>query len=319
MAEPRSDFVVSMPSNLFTVAREFKACTNGSIFIGKVGYNPQEPDNQLPVYIENQNGKLVQVAQPIKINSGGNPVYNGTIAKFVVAEKHSMLILNSYGTQQFYFSNMGNYNPAQISADLSDLSDKVDNIDKGLVKTVNAISADTSGNVQVSAANVGAIPTTGGTVTGEIKSTAPNNFRITAGNRSFFLRYDGNDFYVMKTNAGDPDGTWDNDRPFRIGNDGAVYIEGERVTKSTSLNTGGWWKDERTGFMIQWGALSSTSNLQNASFPVPFPNSCFSITSAMTTNAPSSNNLYLNLNNSSSFNHQTYNSGCYFHWVAIGF
>lgn len=98
----------------------------------------------------------------------------------------------------------------------------------GNVKTVNKIAPDNDGDITLTATNVGALPNTGGTVTGEIKSTTGNNYRITAGDRSFFLRYDSNDFYVMKTAAGDPDGIWDDDRPLRIGNDGAVYIEGER-------------------------------------------------------------------------------------------
>jgi hypothetical protein len=120
-----------------------------------------------------------------------------------------------------------NTNGDDKSITLKKVSDYVGS-NVGKVKTVNSQSPDEEGNISLSAANIGAIPTTGGTVTGEIKSTALNNFRITAGNRSFFLRYDGNDFDVMKTNAGDPDGIWDNDRPLRINNDGSVYIEGAR-------------------------------------------------------------------------------------------
>lgn len=224
MSETRSDFVVSMPSNLFTLAREFKSCTNGSIYIGKVNTDPQLPDNQLPIYIENEDGSHIPIAQPIKINGAGYPVYQGRVAKIVVSEKHSMMVLNSYGVQQFYFQNAGIYNPVQINIDISNLSDQI----KSLVKTVNAKSPDDDGNVQLSAVDVGSLPSTGGTVTGEIKSTTEDNYRITAGDRSFFLRYDGKDFYVLKTAAGDPDGKWDDTYPLRIGNDGAVYIEGER-------------------------------------------------------------------------------------------
>jgi hypothetical protein len=61
-------------------------------------------------------------------------------------------------------------------------------------------------------------------------------FRATSGAYGTFLRQDGNDFYILMTNANDPNGVWTDDRkggansirPFRINNsNGKVYI-GER-------------------------------------------------------------------------------------------
>lgn len=46
---------------------------------------------------------------------------------------------------------------------------------------------------------------TGDTLSGELNNTAMVNYRIKAGNRAFFLRFDGNDFYITKT-AVDADG-----------------------------------------------------------------------------------------------------------------
>ncbi|MEN4196173.1 phage head-binding domain-containing protein [Serratia marcescens] len=106
--------VVSMPSQLFTLARSFKAAANGRIYIGKIDTDPTIPENQIPVYLENEDGSHVQIAQPITINSGGYPVYGGQIAKFVTVQGHSMAVYDALGVQQFYFPNVLKYDPDQF-------------------------------------------------------------------------------------------------------------------------------------------------------------------------------------------------------------
>ncbi|WP_010282029.1 phage tailspike protein [Pectobacterium brasiliense] len=119
MADITPNVVVSMPSQLFTLARSFKANANGKIYIGEIDSDPTIPENQIQVYIENEDGSHVPVAQPILINSAGYPVYNGQIAKFVTAQGHSMAIYDAYNVQQFYFPNVLKYDPDQLRADLS--------------------------------------------------------------------------------------------------------------------------------------------------------------------------------------------------------
>ncbi|MGL9737466.1 phage head-binding domain-containing protein, partial [Serratia sp. (in: enterobacteria)] len=105
--------VVSMPSQQFTMARSFKAASNGKIYIGKIDTDPTIPENQIPVYLENEDGSHVQIAQPIIVNAGGYPVYNGQIAKFVTVQGHSMAIHDAQNVQQFYFANVLKYDPDQ--------------------------------------------------------------------------------------------------------------------------------------------------------------------------------------------------------------
>uniref|UniRef100_UPI001FF2FC3E phage tailspike protein n=1 Tax=Escherichia coli TaxID=562 RepID=UPI001FF2FC3E len=83
MSDITANVVVSMPSQLFTMARSFKAVANGKIYIGKIDTDPVNPENQIQVYVENEDGSHVPVPQPIIINAAGYPVYNGQIAKFV--------------------------------------------------------------------------------------------------------------------------------------------------------------------------------------------------------------------------------------------
>lgn len=119
MSDITANVVVSMPSQLFTMARSFKAVANGKIYIGQIDTDPTNPANQIQVYVENEDGSHVSVSQPIVINSAGYPVYNGQIAKFVTVQGHSMAVYDAYGAQQFYFPNVLKYDPDQLSERLS--------------------------------------------------------------------------------------------------------------------------------------------------------------------------------------------------------
>ncbi|MHC9323321.1 phage head-binding domain-containing protein, partial [Escherichia coli] len=120
MTDITANVVVSMPSQLFTMARSFKAVANGKIYIGKIDTDPVNPENQIQVYVENEDGSHVPVSQPIIINAAGYPVYNGQIAKFVTVQGHSMVVYDAYGTQQFYFPNVLKYDPDQFGPDFKE-------------------------------------------------------------------------------------------------------------------------------------------------------------------------------------------------------
>ncbi|WP_332126464.1 phage head-binding domain-containing protein [Escherichia coli] len=119
MTDITANVVVSMPSQLFTMARSFKAVANGKIYIGKIDTDPVNPENQIQVYVENEDGAHVPVSQPIIINAAGYPVYNGQIAKFVTVQGHSMAVYDAYGAQQFNFPNVLKYDPDQLEKRLS--------------------------------------------------------------------------------------------------------------------------------------------------------------------------------------------------------
>ncbi|EMQ3530137.1 phage tailspike protein [Escherichia coli] len=118
MTDITANVIVSMPSQLFTMARSFKAVANGKIYIGKIDTDPVNPENQIQVYVENEDGSHVPVSQPIIINTAGYPVYNGQIAKFVTVQGHSMAVYDAYGAQQFYFPNVLGYEPDQFQVNI---------------------------------------------------------------------------------------------------------------------------------------------------------------------------------------------------------
>lgn len=105
MAGNSYNILVSNPVTPFTMARSFKACSNGKIFIGKADTDPSAIENQIPVYVESEDGNKNQVPQPIIINSAGYPTYNGQPAKIVTTQNYSMAIYDSYMAQQFYWPN----------------------------------------------------------------------------------------------------------------------------------------------------------------------------------------------------------------------
>lgn len=144
-----ANVIVSMPSQLFTMARSFKAVANGKIYIGKIDTDPVNPENQIPVYVENEDGSHVPVAQPIVINAAGYPVYNGQIAKFVTVQGHSMAVYDAYGSQQFYFPNVLKYDPDQLRQELA-APGGVDLVN-GAAKQVDVdkLNINTSGYVNV--------------------------------------------------------------------------------------------------------------------------------------------------------------------------
>lgn len=118
MSDITANIVVSAPSQLFTMPRSFKAVANGKIYIGQIDTDPVNPANQIQVYLENEDGRRVPVAQPLIINAGGYPVYNGQIAKFVTVQGHSMAVYDAYGAQQFYYPNVLKYDPDQLRQEL---------------------------------------------------------------------------------------------------------------------------------------------------------------------------------------------------------
>lgn len=120
MADPVANVVVSMPSQIFTRAAIFQSCENGNIYIGKPDTDPQLPQNQIQVYIQEEDGSLLAVGQPIKINAGGYPVdASGQIQKFVTEQNFSMTVTNATGGVEHTFSDLLKYSPDQLRKDLA--------------------------------------------------------------------------------------------------------------------------------------------------------------------------------------------------------
>lgn len=119
MVDIVANVVITNPRPIFTDSRTFKAVANGRIYIGKIDTDPTIPSNQIPVYLENEDGSHVQISQPLIINSAGKIVYGGQLIKVVTVEGHSMAIYDSYGSQVDYIANVLKYDPDRLRQELA--------------------------------------------------------------------------------------------------------------------------------------------------------------------------------------------------------
>lgn len=119
MSDITANVVVSNPRPIFTDSRSFRAVANGRVYIGLIDTDPTIPSNQIPVYIENENGTHVQISQPLVINAAGKIVYSGQLVKVVTVQGHSMAIYDACGSQVDYIANVLKYDPDQLKQELS--------------------------------------------------------------------------------------------------------------------------------------------------------------------------------------------------------
>lgn len=76
---------------------------NGSMYIGQPDLDPEIPLNQISVSIQQENGTIVPVSQPIQIGPGGVPIYNGSPAIILIDESvFSIKVEDNLGAQKFY-------------------------------------------------------------------------------------------------------------------------------------------------------------------------------------------------------------------------
>lgn len=105
-----TDILVTSQFRPFTLPTQFKAVFNGYIYCGTV--DAVDPSvSQVQVYLVNESGDRVPVAQPLRTNAGGFLVYNGQPAKFVTNSNHSLLVRDSLGTQLWYAPDVAMADP----------------------------------------------------------------------------------------------------------------------------------------------------------------------------------------------------------------
>ena len=111
-------------------------------------------------------------------------------------------------------------------------------------------------------------------VNGKIKAsnelqTTASQMRIISGSIGCMLRNDSADFYILRTNAGDPYGDWTNDRPFRI-NWASNDITCGHNLAANDLIANGWiynasgghytWQGRNDAY-ISCGSYNNTNNI----------------------------------------------------------
>lgn len=111
-----NQYLVDSPYTPFTIKNQFKAISNGKVYIGEVDKDPLNPSQQIQVYVVDESGSSVPVNQPIQLNAGGYLVYNGQVSKFVTLEPYSMVVLNSVGAEMWRVDDISKVDPDNITA-----------------------------------------------------------------------------------------------------------------------------------------------------------------------------------------------------------
>ena len=121
----------------------------------------------------------------------------------------------------------------------------------------------------IDAAGVGAVPVAGGamsgvlTVNNEIRTTSANSLRMVYGNYGTFWRQDGSNMYLMFTNAGDQNGSYNSLRPMyaNLTTGNVNFGHAVDVAGNLSVNTGSTtWLDMRASAAFQGRSAVATAS-----------------------------------------------------------
>lgn len=111
-----NQYLVDSPYSPFTIKNQFKAISNGKVYIGEVDKDPLNPSQQIQIYVVDETGSNMPVSQPIQLNAGGYLVYNGQVSKFITLEPYSMVVLNNVDAEMWRVDDISKVDPDNITA-----------------------------------------------------------------------------------------------------------------------------------------------------------------------------------------------------------
>lgn len=74
----------------------------GEMYFGIPGTDPELPQNQKRVYLIQEDGSVLPIAQPVPLSNGGIPTYNGSPAKIAIDGTYSWRVLDGNGAPVYY-------------------------------------------------------------------------------------------------------------------------------------------------------------------------------------------------------------------------
>lgn len=94
--------IVRLGPEYFPESDRSRAIANGYIYVGEPSLDPTVPANQKTLSVQQENGTVVPVSQPLRTNAGGVPVYSGSPVTMIVTGAYSLLVQDSTATQVYY-------------------------------------------------------------------------------------------------------------------------------------------------------------------------------------------------------------------------
>ena len=95
---------------------------NGQIYVGEPDLDPTVLINQKQLRVIQEDGTLVDVAQPFVLSAGGVPQYLGKPVRLDVTGNYSIKILSKLGAQVYYIENVFEGEPVTVESQINDLS-----------------------------------------------------------------------------------------------------------------------------------------------------------------------------------------------------
>lgn len=99
---------ISNPLMYINDKTKSRALFNGSLFFGLVDTDPTIASNQKLVKAVQENGSLVNLTQPISLNSGGNPQLNGSPVVLDISGDYSYQANNRTGAKEIFVPRVEN-------------------------------------------------------------------------------------------------------------------------------------------------------------------------------------------------------------------
>lgn len=83
-----------------------KPLFNAKIYIGEVDKNPRTEEFRKSVFVPQESGADIEIAQPVRTNEAGIPTYNGNPVELLVDGDYSMAVYSRNDVLEYYFPNV---------------------------------------------------------------------------------------------------------------------------------------------------------------------------------------------------------------------
>ena len=94
--------IVKLSPGYYPNTSRSRALSTADIYVGKPDLDPEIVANQKTLSVQQEDGTITAVSQPIHTNAGGVPVYSGSPVTLLVEGDYSLKVLDSSGSQIYY-------------------------------------------------------------------------------------------------------------------------------------------------------------------------------------------------------------------------